>query len=213
MKKRCRLNKKGYFFVIDALIALGVLAIGVFLVFTFYANVPSKEQPAILSGSIMDFFANNKIKDVDNLYAGLGGSLWEDEGADGGLCDGEELIANGEITLLQQIAIFYEKSQEDAGNDCYFNPDSEDLIERFIGNLVENILPPQYKFEFWLYDSQDLDEPDDDLKQLLYPAAEQTDSKNAAEVLIPSKKIAYGIMNQETGDMFGPYNAEVLVWQ
>ena len=203
MKKRCRLNKKGYFFVIDALIALGVLAIGVFLVFTFYANVPSKEQPAILSGSIMDFFANNKIKDVDNLYAGLGGSLWEDEGADGGLCDGEELIANGEITLLQQIAIFYEKSQGDAGNDCYFNPDSEDLIERFIGNLVENILPPQYKFEFWMDD------------KLLYPATvtEQADSKNAAEVLIPSKKIAYGILNPQTGDLLGPYDTEVLVWQ
>ena len=198
MKKRCRLNKKGYFFVIDALIALGVLAIGVFLVFTFYANVPSKEQPAILSGSIMDFFANNKIKDVDNLYAGLGGSLWEDEDADGGLCYGEELIANGEITLLQQIAIFYEKS---SGNSCYFDPDTEDLIERFIRNLVENILPPQYKFEFWMDD------------QLLYPETEQTVSKSKTKVLIPSKKIAYGIMNQETGDMFGPYNAEVLVWQ
>ena len=213
MKKRFFLNKKAYFFLIDALLALGVITVGIVMVFTLYINVPSKEQPTILSDDLMDFFANNKIKDVNNEYVGLGGTLWETEGQLGGICNGEELIVNGENTLLQQIAIFYEKSQGDAGNDCYFNPDSEDLIERFIGNLVENILPPQYKFEFWLYDSQDLDEPDDDLKQLLYPAAEQTDSKNAAEVLIPSKKIAYGIMNQETGDMFGPYNAEVLVWR
>jgi hypothetical protein len=49
--------------------------------------------------------------------------------------------------------------------------------------------------------------------QLLYPETEQTVSKSKTKVLIPSKKIAYGIMNQETGDMFGPYNAEVLVWQ
>ena len=201
MKKRFFLNKKAYFFLIDALLALGVITVGIVMVFTLYANVPSKEQPTILSDDLMDFFANNKIKDVNNEYVGLGGTLWETEGQLGGICNGEELIVNGENTLLQQIAIFYEKSQGDAGNDCYFNPDSEDLIERFIGNLVENILPPQYKFEFWMDD------------QLLYPETEQTVSKSKTKVLIPSKKIAYGIMNQETGDMFGPYNAEVLVWQ
>ena len=201
MKKRFFLNKKAYFFLIDALLALGVITVGIVMVFTLYANVPSKEQPTILSDDLMDFFANNKIKDVNNEYVGLGGTLWETEGQLGGICNGEELIVNGENTLLQQIAIFYEKSQGDAGNDCYFNPDTEDLIERFIRNLVENILPPQYKFEFWMDD------------QLLYPETEQTVSKSKTKVLIPSKKIAYGIMNQETGDMFGPYNAEVLVWQ
>ena len=49
--------------------------------------------------------------------------------------------------------------------------------------------------------------------QLVFPDTEQTDSKNAALVLIPSKKMVYGIMDLETGDMFGPYTAEVLVWQ
>jgi len=203
MKKRCLVGRRGYFFLIDSIIALGVLAVGTFLIFTLYVNVPSKEEVTILSDDIMDFFANNKIKDVDNAYAGLGGTLWETEGQAGGLCEEEELTANGENTLLQQIAIFYEKSQEDTGNDCYFNPDNEDLIERFIRNLVENILPPQYKFEFWMDD------------KLLYPATvtEQADSKNAAEVLIPSKKIAYGILNPQTGDLLGPYDTEVLVWQ
>jgi|TARA_Y100000310_G_scaffold292645_1_gene321571 hypothetical protein len=201
MKKRCLVGRRGYFFLIDSIIALGVLAVGTFLIFTLYVNVPSKEEVTILSDDIMDFFANNKIKDVDNAYAGLGGTLWETEGQAGGLCEEEELTANGENTLLQQIAIFYEKSQEDTGNDCYFNPDNEDLIERFIRNLVENILPPQYKFEFWMDD------------KLLYPDTEQTDSKNAAKALIPSKKIVYGILNRETGDMFGPFNAEVFVWQ
>jgi hypothetical protein len=201
MKKRFFLNKKAYFFLIDALLALGVITVGIVMVFTLYANVPSKEQPTILSDDLMDFFANNKIKDVNNEYVGLGGTLWETEGQLGGICNGEELIVNGENTLLQQIAIFYEKSQGDTGKACYFDPDTEDLIERFIRNLVENILPPQYKFEFWMDD------------QLLYPETEQTVSKSKTKVLIPSKKIAYGIMNQETGDMFGPYNAEVLVWQ
>ena len=213
MKKRFFLNKKAYFFLIDALLALGVIAVGTAMVFTLYTNVPSKEQPAILSDDLMDFFANNKIKDVNNEYVGLGGTLWETEGQPGGICNGEELTVNGETTLLQQVAIFYEKSQGDTGNSCYFDPDNEDLIERFIGSLVTNTLPLQYKFEFVLKDQLLGD-------QLLYPIyatpqeqKDHLDSKNAANVLIPSKKIAYGIMNQETGDMFGPYNAEVLVWQ
>jgi|TARA_B100001964_G_scaffold208023_1_gene240304 hypothetical protein len=193
MKKRFFLNKKAYFFLIDALLALGVIAVGTAMVFTLYTNVPSKEQPAILSDDLMDFFANNKIKDVNNEYVGLGGTLWETEGQPGGICNGEELIANGENTLLQQVAIFYEKS---SGNSCYLN-----LVKKFILKLTENTLPTQYGFEFWMDD------------QLLYPETEQTVSKSKTKVLIPSKKIAYGIMNQETGDMFGPYNAEVLVWQ
>ena len=193
MKKRSVLNKKGYFFIIDAVLALGVLAVGAFLIFTSYTDISSKDDPTILSEGIMDFFANNKIKDIDNKYAGLSGTLWTDEGKEGGLCAGVELTANAENTLLQQIAIFYEKSSD---NSCYLN-----LAEKFILKLTENVLPQKYEFELWMDD------------QLLYPSTEQTDSKDAAEYLIPSKKIVYGILNQETGDMFGPYNAEVFVWQ
>ena len=211
MKKR--LDKRGYFFLIDSILALGVLAVGAFLIFTFYVSVPSKEEPSILSDDLMDFFANNKIKDVNNEYVSLGGTLWETEGQPGGICNGEELTVNGETTLLQQIAIFYKKSQGDTGNSCYFDPDNEDLIERFIGSLVTNTLPLQYKFEFVLKDQLLGD-------QLLYPIyatpqeqKDHLDSKNAANVLIPSKKIVYGILDEQTGDMFGPYTAEVLVWQ
>jgi hypothetical protein len=56
--------------------------------------------------------------------------------------------------------------------------------------------------------------------QLLYPIyatpqgqKDHLDAKDAADVLIPSKKIGYGILDEQTGDMFGPYTAEVLVWQ
>lgn len=201
MKKRCVLNRRGYFFLIDSIIALGVLAVGTFLIFTLYVNVPSKEEVTILSDDIMDFFANNKIKDVDNEYAGLGGALWNEEGKIGGICEGETLTANGENTLLQQVAIFYKKNEDAGYGNCYFDPINEDLIEKFILSLTENTLPPQYKFEFWMNGD------------LLYPNTPQTDLKNAAKALIPSKKMVYGILDQETGDMFRPYNAEVLVWQ
>ncbi|MCH8329396.1 MAG: hypothetical protein IIB81_03305 [Nanoarchaeota archaeon] len=193
MKKRCFLNRRGYFFLIDSVLALTVLAMVAFLIFSLYSNVPQKEEPAILSDDLMDFFANNKIKDIDNPYAGLGGTLWKDEGGVGGLCPGEELTANAENTLLQQAAEFYEKSKN---NSCYLN-----LALKFITELTQGSLPLQFNFEFWLDD------------QLLYPDTEQVASKNAAKVIIPSKKMVYGISNKDTGDMFGPYNAEVIVWR
>lgn len=188
MKKRCLLSRKGYFFLIDSMIALGVLAIGVFLVLTLYTDVPPKEEPTILSEDIMDFFTNNKIKDVNNPYAGLGGELWQ-----------QGKITNAENSLLQQVAEFYEKGKLD--------PAYLDTAETFIIELIEDILPAQYKFEFWIRDL--------DVDTLIYPknpSQEHLDSKESTEVLIPSKKIAYGI-NQATGDIFGPYTAEVLVWQ
>ena len=180
MKKRCYTNKRGYFFLIDSILALGVLTIGTFLIFTFYMQTPSKEETTILSDNLMDFFASNRIKDVNNEYAGLGGELWN-----------LGLITNPENTLLQQVAEFYAD-------------DKQDIAEQFIAELTKNSLPLQYEFEFRM-DSK-----------LLYPqipSQEHTDSKSSTKVLIPSKKIVYGISNKETGDMFGPYNAEVLVWQ
>lgn len=191
MKKR--LNRKGYFFILDSILALGVLAVGAFLIFTSYISVPAKDEPAILSEDIMDFLANNKIKNVNNLEVGLEGTYWsESEVTD---CNGGPITPNPENTLLQQVGELYENNIIQS-KSCYI-----DVARTFISKLTQNSLPPMYIFEFWI-DSQ-----------LIYPDTEQTESKNKAEVLIPSKKILYGIMDQEVGDMFGPYNAQVLVWQ
>jgi len=196
MKKR--FSKKAYFFLIDSILALGVLAIGAFLIFLAYVNVPSKEQPAILSEDIMDFFADNKIKDVNNPYAGLKGTLWETEGGPVGRCPGEVLTVNGDITLLQQVALFYKKSSV---NICYL-----DIAEEFINQLAQKSIPQQYSFEFWIIDG--LLSP-----ILLYPDTELIAEKNAANVLLPSKKIVFGISDEDTGEILGPYTAEVLLWQ
>ena len=180
MKKRCMISRKGYFFLIDSILALGVLVIGAFLVFTTYTNVPSKEEVTILSEDVMDFFANNKIKNVNNPYTGVGGELWN-----------LGLIYDAENTLLQQIGVFY------VNNNL-------SIAEKFIVNLTDNTVPQQYLFEFWMN------------RVLVYPqnpSKAHNDSKNFTAVLIPSRKIVHGILNKDTGNMFGPYEAEVIVWQ
>jgi len=77
MKKRC-LDRRGYFFLIDSILALGVLAVGAVLIFTFYATIPAIEAPTILSEDIMDFYTGNQIKEINDPYAGIGGTLWDE---------------------------------------------------------------------------------------------------------------------------------------
>lgn len=178
MKKRC--NRKGYFFLIDSMLALGILIIGGFLIFSSYVKIPSKQESTILSEDVMDFFANNKIEDIDNEYGGIGGQLWQ-----------QGKITNAKNTLLQQVGEFY------TNNDL-------SITEKFIVNLTQNLVPEQYLFEFWM---------DNTLLYPQNPSQSHVYSKGNTSVLIPSKKIVYGFLNEETGDLFGPYQAEVLVWR
>jgi hypothetical protein len=179
MKKRC-IARKGYFFLIDSVLALGILVIGGFLVFSLFIKTPQKEEPIVLSEDTMDFFAITKIKDVSNDYVRLDGELWK-----------QGLIINAENTLLQQVGVFY------ANNNF-------GVAEKFIANLTEEIVPKQYFFEFRMNG------------ELLFPrnpSQRHSASKDITSILIPSRKIVFGFLDDETAELYGPYSAEVLVWQ
>lgn len=190
MQKR-RVGKKAYFFILDSILALSILAIGAFIVFVFYLKAPPSNAPEILSEDLMSFFAGTKVKDLNNVEVGLGGTYWSS--LEVVSCNGDPMIPSPDSTLLEHAALLYEKRTVDI---CYIG-----IARTFVEKLAQKALPPQYTFEFWIND------------EIIYPASEQISSKNAAKALIPSKKIAYGIMDQLTGATFGPYEAEILVWR
>lgn len=178
------MNKKSYFFTLDAMLSVGILVLGSFLIFTSYTKVPSKVQVAILSEDIMDFLSTTKIEELNNPYAGIGGELWS-----------QGYIKNKDNTLLQQIGEFYYK---------YRITDDEEFLtiaEKFIINITNELIPPQFKSEFLIDDV--LLHPSDPTQQHIY-------SKGNTSILLPSRKLTYGILND---DLFGPYEIEVLVWQ
>jgi hypothetical protein len=109
----------------------------------------------------------------------------------GGQLWNEGYITNSENTLLQQVAQFYE------------NGDNE-IAKLFIEDLTRTSLPEQYLFEIWI---------DDELIYPQGPSQEHNQSKARTQILIPSYKLVYGFVTEEEVDMFGPYVAEVLVWQ
>ena len=174
------LKKRGYFFILDATLALFVLVIGVFLIVSFYLKAPETSQVGLLSEDLFNFLSSTKIKDLNNAYAGIGGILWN-----------QDIITDPENSLLQQIGEFYAKN-------------NVDIAEKFIQNVSETALPYQYKYELWMNN------------EILYPkspSAEHLSSKGNTSLLLTSKKLTFGIINQTTGNIWGPYKAEVFVWE
>lgn len=175
-----QLKKRGYFFVLDAMLGLFVLIIGVFLITSSYVSVPQPAEARLVSDDLLDFLSNVKIKEFNNPYGGIGGQLWS-QGA----------ITEPENSLLQQIGEFYA-----AGNF--------DTAENFIQNATAGVIPLQFRYEVWMNGA------------ILYPRApppEHMKSKNATGILLTSKKPTFGVINEATGDLWGPYKAEVFVWE
>ncbi len=123
------LKKRGYFFVLDAVMGLMVLVIGVFLITSSYIDVPQPVQVELLSDDLLNFLSNTKIKDLNNPYTGIGGELWK---------QGE--ITEAENSLLQQIGEFYATNKPDTA-------------EKFIQNVSKEIIPSQFRYEVWMDDA------------------------------------------------------------
>ena len=165
------MHKKGYFFTLDAMLSLGVLVLGSFLLLSSFTNVPSRTQTSIFAEDVSKFLSTTKIEELNNPYAGIGGELWN-----------QGYITNQGNTLLQQIGEFYYK------NELI-------IAEKFILNATDSLIPAQFKLEFWIDNVRIY--PSSPTKQHIY-------SKGNTSILLPSKKITYGILN-ESADMFGPY--------
>ena len=101
------------------------------------------------------------------------------------------VITDGDNSLLQQIGEFYAEN----------NPDT---AEKFIKNISFDAIPSQFSYEVWMDN------------QIIYPknpSIEDIKSKNSTQILLTSKKIIFGIINKTSSNLWGPYKAEVFVWQ
>ena len=119
-------KKRGYFFVLDAMLGLFIIVIGTFLITSSYVNVPQPTQIGLLSDDLLNFLSNTKIGDVNNPYAGIGGTLWN-----------QGVITDSEYTLLQQIGEFYATQKLD-------------IADKFIQNVSSGLVPQQFRYEVWM---------------------------------------------------------------
>ena len=166
--------------MLDATLGLFVLVIGVFVVLSFTLEVPHTAQVGFITNDVMSFLSSTKIKNLNNQYAGIGGELWK-----------QGTITDQENNLLQQAGEFYYR-----GN--------VDLAEKFLQNVSNQIVPPEFRYEILIENSR------------VYPRNPDpghTSSKDRTNLMLTSKKLTFGIANKTTSEIWGPYKAEVYAWQ
>ena len=113
------MKKKAYFFLVDSLIALGVLAVGLILIFSYNSAAPRTEQPFTVSDDVITTLNSYRIMDINNYYL-------------------TTLEENGNITdptkpLLEQIGEFY-----------YLN--KKKLIVEFLDNVTHDLIPDNFNY-------------------------------------------------------------------
>ena len=78
-----------------------------------------------------------------------------------------------------------------------------DTAEKFVKNISE-IVPKQYEYEVWI---------DGVIMYPRGPSKAHNESKSGTRLLLTSKKLTFGIKNKTTSNMWGPYKAEVFLWE
>lgn len=64
-------SKKAYFFTIDGLVALGILIIGFFLIYSAFLYQPPELQAELFASDLNDFLDKTKIKEFDENHKGF----------------------------------------------------------------------------------------------------------------------------------------------
>ena len=116
-------KKRGYFFILDAMLGLFIIIIGVFVISSYYVEVKELTQVSLLADDFLNFLSITKIRDFNNPYTGLGGILWNNK-----------TITNQDNSLLQQIGELYSLN-------------NLNIAEKIIENVSVGIIPPQFRYE------------------------------------------------------------------
>ncbi len=123
------MQKKAYFFIVDSMVALAVLAVGTVLLLSMHSYSPPTQQSYTISDDIVNILSYNKIRSINNYYAGANSVLTKD----GNITDTSK-------TLLEQMAEFYYRNQTKGCNFCM------GLISSFVGNITRNMIPQEYNY-------------------------------------------------------------------
>ncbi|MBI3034588.1 hypothetical protein HYY72_05510 [Candidatus Woesearchaeota archaeon] len=162
------MGKRGYFFTLDAFVAMGIIVIGLVMILTSNYYSPVTVQPIALSNDVILSLSSTKVTEANNNYT-------------------LNLVLNGSITnkdnsLLQQAGEFYVNNQRS-------------MSSNFVRNVTYSLVPQQYSFNVSIN------------RTTIYNRGSLAKS---SRLVVSTKSIVFGVYNDT---MWGPYPAEVSVWQ
>ena len=112
-----RIGSKGYFFTLDAFIAMGILMVGLAIVLSSYSYRPTIVQSNVIAGDVLLSLSNIRVTELNNDFV-------------------RTLLQNGTISnrdnsLLSQTGEFYVNNQLSMGF-------------QFVNQTTLNLIPSQY---------------------------------------------------------------------
>lgn len=184
-----RQHKKGYFFIMDAIIALFVLVLGLLIALSFFTHESMDDQVTFFSLNIMEFLSEHKLKSLNNDFAGTNGYLHTNGN-----------ITNLENSILEQIGEFYYRNQTKGCSFCL------NLSSELIKNVTNELVTQRYNYYVIIEDMIILN-----MTRNVSIFNKDTIMPNESMILIPTKKIIHGIYNDT--ELWGPYSVEVWSWR
>lgn len=188
------MQKRGYFFSIDAFIAMIIIVAGIVLILAQFTTKPYQMQTFLISEDFLNTLANTKIYEINDYdYSEI-----------------KDQKTNGHITslsnsILEQMGEYYyrnltlnnmgctsEACSNPLNSDCSCINKSTEFLESFLHNSI----PSQYD----LFISMET-------KKIFYNSTDPTLSRN----LIVYKRIVSGVYNNTYS--WGPYVVNITVWQ
>ena len=212
------MSKRGQYFTIDAFIALVVISTGLILVIAATSYSPSPRQPEDLAEELVSSFVDQKINEINNEF--LKERIKKAHDNPSYKCG----ITNAHNTILQQAYEFKSTCPPNSPLLCC-TAEEDPPANLLLKAVADDLIPKQYGFELRIYD--DLPDPSDPRIYYRLPALDPAPHQNSdidtinrfvsksqeeTELLVSGKRLIFG-KNDRTKIFWGPYDAEVRVWQ
>ncbi|MGM5482734.1 MAG: hypothetical protein ACQESF_04700 [Nanobdellota archaeon] len=126
-------SKRGYFFAIDAVIALSILTLGTVLAISYFGHQVSEDQVMLISDNIMSFMYSHNIKDLNSDYIGPNRELHRNKN-----------ITDLDNPLIMQLGEFYYRGEEKGCTFC------KSLIKKSLQNVSGEFLAKGYSFTLYI---------------------------------------------------------------
>tara|TARA_Y100000310_G_C20502752_1_gene724836 strand:+ start:206 stop:787 length:582 start_codon:yes stop_codon:yes gene_type:complete len=193
------MKKKGYFFILDALIGILIMSI-VFVTFlSDPVDVPQKPRLDMVASDVQLLFSSIKFRDLDLSNSP---TITEFPVINDLIDSG--VISNIDNTLSQQIGEFYYKLHTIP--DASYRGNAGDVL----GEILE-VLPGQYNFEVRLVgDFDDGGGGTIEISEMLYDRTNI--AKEDSDVVIVRTSFVFGV-DPVPNELWGPYVFEVKMWE
>jgi hypothetical protein len=120
--------KKGYFFTLDAFLAVGIIIMGMIVIYAVYSYSPATTQIRTYAQDTLTLFTTAKLQDLNSNQIN---QLYE-----------WGVIQNRRNTLLEQIGEFYFRASITHNNTYML------LLSAMLSEITKNLVQQEYGIEF-----------------------------------------------------------------